>query len=84
MTFGPGRWHLFLVISARFQIIFSFHLHFISGHPQRFGGYPGGVIPPEAAMMFSGTPDSGMVYSPEQYMWMQQMYAQYMAQYMQQ
>lgn len=53
------------------------------GHPQRFGGYPGGVIPPEAAMMFSGTPDSGMVYSPEQYMWMQQMYAQYMAQYMQ-
>ena len=40
-------------------------------------------MPPEAAMMFSGSPDSSMVYSPEQYVWMQQMYAQYMAQYMQ-
>lgn len=53
------------------------------GHPQGFGTYPGGVMPPEAAMMFSGSPDSSMVYSPEQYVWMQQMYAQYMAQYMQ-
>lgn len=49
------------------------------GQTQGFGG----VMPPEAAMMFAGTPDSGMVYSPEQYVWMQQMYAQYMAQYMQ-
>lgn len=53
------------------------------GQHQSFGMYSGGVMPPEAAMMFGGSPDSGMGYSPEQYAWMQQMYAQYMAQYMQ-
>lgn len=56
---------------------------YLGQFPQGFGSYPGGVIPPEAAMMFSGSPASGMAYSPEQYVWMQQMYAQYMAQYMQ-
>ena len=28
-------------------------------------------------------PHAGFLYSPEQYAWMQQMYSQYMAQYMQ-
>ena len=40
-------------------------------------------MPPELSMMFGGSPEAGVIYSPEQYMWMQQMYAQYMAQYMQ-
>jgi len=39
----------------------------------------GGGFPTEAAM-FGGMAGA---YSPEQYVWMQQMYAQYMAQYMQ-
>ncbi|KAL4234452.1 Homocysteine-responsive endoplasmic reticulum-resident ubiquitin-like domain member 1 protein [Mactra antiquata] len=37
----------------------------------------------EAAMYPGMMPGTGMAYSPEQYMWMQQMYTQYMAQYMQ-
>lgn len=41
----------------------------------------GAGFPAEA---FAGMmPDAGMAYSQEQYVWMQQMYAQYMAQYMQ-
>lgn len=66
--------------SQHSQNVFS---PYMGQFPQGFGSYPGGVIPPEAAMMFTGSPTSGMVYSPEQYLWMQQMYAQYMAQYMQ-
>lgn len=43
----------------------------------------GAGFPGEAAMFTGMMPDNGMAYSPEQYVWMQQMYAQYMAQYMQ-
>lgn len=43
----------------------------------------GAGFPAEAAMFAGMMPQAGMAYSPEQYMWMQQMYAQYMAQYMQ-
>ncbi|KAH3692542.1 homocysteine-responsive endoplasmic reticulum-resident ubiquitin-like domain member 2 protein [Dreissena polymorpha] len=39
-----------------------------------------GMMAPDATV-FGAVPPTG--YSPEQYMWMQQMYAQYMAQYMQ-
>jgi len=41
------------------------------------------AMPAEAAMFNGMMPQAGMAYSPEQYIWMQQMYAQYMAQYMQ-
>ncbi|XP_060584191.1 homocysteine-responsive endoplasmic reticulum-resident ubiquitin-like domain member 2 protein, partial [Ruditapes philippinarum] len=49
---------------------------------QMGAAFPAG-FPGEAAMFAGMMPDSGMAYSPEQYLWMQQMYAQYMAQYMQ-
>lgn len=42
-----------------------------------------GGMPSEAAMFNGLMTNTGMAYSPEQYVWMQQMYAQYMAQYMQ-
>lgn len=47
-------------------------------NPQQFAG----AMPPEVAM-FNGMASAGTAYSAEQYVWMQQMYAQYMAQYMQ-
>ncbi|XP_052816205.1 homocysteine-responsive endoplasmic reticulum-resident ubiquitin-like domain member 2 protein [Mya arenaria] len=46
--------------------------------PQFAGGFS-----PETAMFSAMMPPSPSGYSPEQYAWMQQMYAQYMAQYMQ-
>lgn len=44
----------------------------------QFGGLPEATIFPAGMMS-----DTGVTYSPEQYIWMQQMYTQYLTQYMQ-
>ena len=46
--------------------------------------FPAGFPPEAAAAMYGAVPQgAGMAYTPEQLMWMQQAYAQYMAQYIQ-